>query len=386
MAKYFVSATEASPLSRLTRRTGSETLSVVDDGGTTAIQIAKSVSGLTIVSVDDAGSPQEAEVYLHGRSTDTGGNQKLSAIVRGDTDSNAFGGGDLGPDDEIVTRYDAGTRNTAGTAFGVVADITAYHHIRFRVATNGATSDLKCKMWDGAVGDEPASWDIEIQDATFQNGGFAGFGVWASDNILVTGVGVGTGGDTAPTETVEAIDNVDTDNTVLDGQEALEINGTGLGGVDGVNLRDSTGTYVQAQTVDTATSTKVTLSGALVRGSVPFTSASHAIEIQVLESGTPMDTHTVTFNPASGFTAVEISGDTGNSKSLSSVFSDETVANGDQWLAPTTTRGDATLTVKADGTFETGPDSPQPDFLDDVDLWTAAGGGWSGVKDIEVTD
>ncbi len=182
------------------------------------------------------------------------------------------------------------------------------------------------------------------------------------------------------------ITNVDTDNTILDGQGALEINGTDLGNIDGVNLRDSTGTYVQAQTIDTATATKVTLSGALVRGAVPFSSTAHTIEIEILDGGVSQDTHVVTFNPASGFNMVESASDTGTTTSLSSMFPDETVADNDQWLVPTTTRGGATLTVNPDGTWETGPGSPDPDYFDDVDLWTAAQPGWSGAKDITVAD
>lgn len=196
MAQYYLSASEADPISRLTARFGCS-ISVVDDSGTTAIELGKDSNlDIEIATLDEADGAGTVEVVARGRSTDTQNNESFGVVARFDASQNGYGAHDEGSHSSRMTRYDAALRTLIGETDFVVTDVTAYHWVRFQLSG----SALKVRHWDGDPGDEPGTWDSEVTDANFSTG-FVGFGSWRYD-VYLTDLGVGTGGDPAPTSAV----------------------------------------------------------------------------------------------------------------------------------------------------------------------------------------
>jgi hypothetical protein len=187
-----------------------------------------------------------------------------------------------------------------------------------------------------------------------------------------------------PAPASPVITDVNTDNEADIGGSTT-INGTNLDTVlsNGVRLQDSTATYTQGQTINTQSATAINIS-TLSLGNVPRTSASHQIQMRVTDGSTP-DTQDITILDATGFITTEIQDDLGTDQSLAYLINGGTVANGSQLYGPTTTRGGATITYYPDGHFETGPGGTEPDYIDDIQLWTAAD-GWTVPQDIEIND
>jgi hypothetical protein len=70
--------------------------------------------------------------------------------------------------------------------------------VRFRINSTG--NILKAKVWTGAAGDEPGTWDVDTTDSTYSTSGHVGLLKGNNTNTqLWRYFGVGTNGDTAPT-------------------------------------------------------------------------------------------------------------------------------------------------------------------------------------------
>lgn len=109
-----------------------------------------------------------------------------------------------------LLRYVSGAVTTPSSLIGPDAPAAnTYQFARMQIE-NGATFPiLRFKTWQGAIGDEPASWDREYQDTASghisQTSGDRKVGIYffqASVTYTIDWIGVGTNGDSAPTEPV----------------------------------------------------------------------------------------------------------------------------------------------------------------------------------------
>jgi len=254
--------------------------------------------------------------------------------------------------------------------------------VEVRVIKNGSPTDLALTLTAGVTG----WYENTVDEVSVEEGDTLSY-LWSggsgTNQFQYTSVGM------TVTTTVPTIDilNVDGDDTIVDEQSAIVINGLNFGPVTTVLLEDSSSTYVQAQTIDSSDATTITLLGNLVRGDVPFTSASHVIQFRASDGVDESDIHVVTFNPAAGFAVVEIQSDLGDSRSLAWILNGNAlVPNESQIKGPTTTTGGAAVTYFADGHIEIGPGGTEPDSLVGVQFWDADTGTWSSSTTIDLLD
>jgi hypothetical protein len=97
--------------------------------------------------------------------------------------------------DRLISTVSGGTTTTLGTTAGTTVAAEVYAFGRFRVS--GTT--LQYRSWSGALEDEPATWEVETTNSTHSGAGWVG--IWRNlltNDVHVDFVGVGTGGDPAP--------------------------------------------------------------------------------------------------------------------------------------------------------------------------------------------
>ena len=164
------------------------------DSNSTGVVLVVPNSG--IVSWDAAGTSSDAEVFALFESSATGTNRNPFAFIRGTSSgSSRIRGGRVYEDSVVVRTVNPGNNVVFGDCTATVQVVTK-HYIRYRV--NG--SDVKIKAWD--FGDtEPVGWDIEGTQSLITAAGYVGIERTLS-SVYVHEFGVGTGGDSAPTEAV----------------------------------------------------------------------------------------------------------------------------------------------------------------------------------------
>jgi hypothetical protein len=178
------------------------------------------------------------------------------------------------------------------------------------------------------------------------------------------------------TETTLAISSVDADNIVTDGQAGISVAGTALDTVTTALFQTTDAAYKSTVTASYLASSSTAATVDHVRGNLPFTTASYALELW-LDDGANFDTQTVTINPPSGKAVVEAAGTlviTGDSSAVTPYTGPDPVV-GDQLLYDSTSAQSGTVTVNPDLTFTIDYGTAATPATDSfgVELWSSDG-------------
>lgn len=211
MAQYFTNFgddTIGQPPVGWTTRSDTLALTVIADANASNGVTLQWGPGSAIVSscfaswdaIDSDPLRADFEILVRGyaETSDSGGVNCASSGGRAFVSGrfNGYGAGNRTTNfrERAVVSTAAGTRKVIGTLTGS-DNLTSYSYSRFRV--NG--SSLKYKAWPGSLGDEPAEWDVDLTNTTHTGAGWVG--IWKglrSTNSYYDWIGVGTGGDAAP--------------------------------------------------------------------------------------------------------------------------------------------------------------------------------------------
>lgn len=195
-----------------TTRTNTMALVVVADAEATGGKALKIGPGSALVqhsfvSFDAVADANRAdfEVLVRSRTTNAhavGQNLCGAAgrVFTTSTASSGFNGYTVGRRyagwrDRLISTVSGGTTTNLGTTAGTTVAAEVYAFGRFRVS--GTT--LQYRSWSGALEDEPATWEVETTNSTHSGAGWVG--IWRNlltNDVHVDFVGVGTGGDAAP--------------------------------------------------------------------------------------------------------------------------------------------------------------------------------------------
>jgi len=201
MAQYAIDPASVT-LAEFTLRHGATTsFSVVDDGGTPAIQLVPSTTAC-FLSYDPVPATADLEIVTKVRlSNNDSGNGALAAARMQTAALTVYGSGIRNSD--IVTLVDYVNGSVSGLGQHVTAGpTTAYKWQRFSVVG----TSLRQKTWVGTPADEPLPYDLETTNGDISAAGLVGIGARENQNTsnYYAWIGVGTNGDTAPTAPVSA--------------------------------------------------------------------------------------------------------------------------------------------------------------------------------------
>lgn len=206
MATGFIDASDLADLTDFVISGTEAAGALVTDLGDDAIEIYRGPSAGVAVTMryTAVGPTTEQEVVALCRAGQTNG-WSMAAGVRVDSDHAGWFASTFGTDTYPATNPGTGI---AGMSTALDIDESAYHWRRVRIETNGATSDLKIKMWPDGVS-EPAAWDYEASHNDVQDAGYIGFGLREPDAAMYCrAFGYATDGETAPTEAVSGVQPV----------------------------------------------------------------------------------------------------------------------------------------------------------------------------------
>ena len=213
---YDPAALSVGPAPGLTAVSGTPSLTIAEVDGERRLLIDVS-SGTAVVGFDSANADEardDAEIYVAFRQPSPR-SLFLPLIREGFAGDDAYRGGvpDGGNDEsyEVIQRkYDGGTTVIAGASSSGGAPAVPdpapgdLLHLRFRVTGTGPASDQRLKTW---INDspEPETWQLTAAvDATDRSRGIAVI-VGQEHVYEVHFVGIGTGGDSAPTGPAAAL-------------------------------------------------------------------------------------------------------------------------------------------------------------------------------------
>lgn len=229
MAQYFddFSANEIDTApAGWTTRVGSLGLLVVEDpaaSGGKALKIGPgssqvSHSFVSLDAVDDDADRADFEVLIRSNAsaTHSTGQNLCGAAGRafstGGMNGYACGRRFTGWRDRIVGAISGGSTTVLATTAGTTVASSVYCYGRFRVQGES----LKYRSWGGTLEDEPTAWNIETTNTTHGAAGW--IGVWRNlltGDVYVDFVGVGTGGDPAPSGPVGGGSYTETLDTLI---------------------------------------------------------------------------------------------------------------------------------------------------------------------------
>lgn len=217
MAQYFTDFSEyaaGSPPSDWTTRwhgaDGAQTWNVIDTppagstGGKAIEHNSNGESNRSMLSWDDIDADanrDDIEILCKMRS-DTSDTHILRLLARGsgtDTTENGYvSSTNLGADTAYETAYVNGTGQTPSQAAKTL-NIDTWYWVRYRI--NGTTVQLR--IWEDGTS-EPGTWDVDTTRTDISGVGWAGLGGGGLGIQYFDVFGVGTNGDSAPSEPVEA--------------------------------------------------------------------------------------------------------------------------------------------------------------------------------------
>lgn len=161
---------------------------------------------ISLDAVDSDGDRATVEVIARTKHSSGSGTVHQGIAVRGAGTSSAATGYVLfhEADNKVrISRFpNSNTRNDLVVATPISATTGTYLYQKFQVTGTNPTL-LKGKMWTGVLGDEPASWDVEYSDSAasrIESAGWIGLFKRSGLDYSWDWIGIGTGGDSAPTE------------------------------------------------------------------------------------------------------------------------------------------------------------------------------------------
>ena len=159
-----------------TERWGTSTWTIVADAGYTGGKYLSQVGDATanaLASWNEADNLDNVDIIC--RSMFSGTSLQSMVVARGSGSGATLTGYRLGYDDSDEKLYLARVVNGAVTKIGekdgAINDVVLFW---IRLQVQG--SALKGKHWTGALGDEPAAWDIETTDGGITTGDWCGLG------------------------------------------------------------------------------------------------------------------------------------------------------------------------------------------------------------------
>jgi hypothetical protein len=117
----------------------------------------------------------------------------------------ARGSGTDTTENALKTELDGGNtyagKYTAGSYVSIGNNPDGYSQdVWMWIRARWVGSAVQVSRWTGAVGDEPGAWEIDETDTGITGVGWAGVMTWALDEMYWDVVGIGTNGDSAPSE------------------------------------------------------------------------------------------------------------------------------------------------------------------------------------------
>jgi len=193
-----------------------------------------------------------------------------------------------------------------------------------------AQSDALLASIDSAQA-EAAGWDAEVKAnfvtadlvrtsntvATITLGAEAAYAITAQETISIGDIAnailTTSGTDLAvtgsftidPDSAAVTITDVDTDETLVNNQSNVVTTGTNFEAAQGTGvMRLTDGSITSNFTIDSWSD--VSVQGDLVQGNVPFTTASHAVAVEIINDSASSDMLVITFNPEADTAVVEL--------------------------------------------------------------------------------
>ena len=251
MAQYFWDGATASDLTDWTER---------DPGSQWTVALSSSIMDWSPVGTTNAfagmtyntvgTSSAGMEIYARVRAGGTSGMPVGVLWLRASSDLQtgyylSYQAGDARWDiRRIAGGADAQTLEYSPTYFtGTPPTISGgnWYKIRFRVEGTGGSHKLMAKIWNDGDG-EPVGWNFDGSDRTTSvelTDGYVGVGNWgyAAPGDF-SAIGIGTAGDSAPTEAVGASVVISDagDETYQSGETGITITGTGFGASQGAGF------------------------------------------------------------------------------------------------------------------------------------------------------
>lgn len=211
MAQYFTDfseyATGVQPSDWTERWHTDADFTVETDAGATggkrleAVALAAQRHFLSWDAIDGDADRDDVEILTRFMMSTTAPSSLGVAAARGsgtDTTENALKT-ELDGQNTYVGKYTAGSYSTIdNNPDSYVADVWYWLRVRW----NGTA--VQASRWTGALGDEPGAWEIDTTDTGITGVGWVGLMTWALDAVYWDLIGVGTNGDSAPSETTQA--------------------------------------------------------------------------------------------------------------------------------------------------------------------------------------
>lgn len=207
--------------------------------GGRVLRVVKSAAGRTALSWDTVPASGTVEVLMRAKTSVASGTTSfVGPFVRGSGAASTETGyagllayhADSGKN--LLVRYSAGV---SSTLVEVNEALAASTFVWMRMSAVGGA--LKLRRWSGAVGDEPTTWDLETTDTTITSG-WSGLLAFAAATYDIDLIGVGTGGDAAPssatiTPTLAAPTGL---TAVAAGQARIDVSWSAVTGATGYDL------------------------------------------------------------------------------------------------------------------------------------------------------
>ena len=204
MAQIFKTDFITGDLSDFTNRfpDSSAALTVIDDGGTDALYGDRFWNGgtTTVYSYDPFGSALDSEMLCIRRTPGTANNNRAAICLRIQPDGSHYQIAAASVSNIQITRVDVTSPSTVDRTFLLtgqqlaLTDNEIYHWVRVSIV--GGL--IRVRSWDFAAA-EPATWGLEVTDASPLPAGLFGVGGRTTSESYWTALSIGNAGDPAPT-------------------------------------------------------------------------------------------------------------------------------------------------------------------------------------------
>ena len=208
MAQFFTNfseyTTDETPTGWTSRWVAPTSFLVVADGAATGGKVLRIVkeqarSLLSFDAINGDANRDNIEVLLRCRATTISeATTQIGVAARASgaaTSENGYRGNFSTATQLAQGKYVSGASTPLGNAVKSWT-VDTWHWLRFQCT--GTT--VRSKSWTGAISSEPGSWDISATDSDISAAGWAGVFMFGASTYDVDLIGVGTGGDSAPSE------------------------------------------------------------------------------------------------------------------------------------------------------------------------------------------